>query len=236
MDAAATYASDERPRPLGRPWVLLDMVSSVDGAVTVAGRSGGLSGTGDRQVFTALRSVADLILIGARTVRIERYGPPVLSAELERARAARGQAPVPRLVIVSRSLDLDPELPLFSGEERPIVLTCAATDPTRRERLEDVADLVTAGSEEVDLPRALAMLADRGTKVLLCEGGPTLFAGLLAEDLVDELCCSVSPLLVGGSAGRIVGPEPPVDTPRPLRLARLLEHDDELFARWVLDR
>jgi riboflavin biosynthesis pyrimidine reductase len=219
----------ERRTPPARPWVLLDMVTSVDGATAIDGRSGGLGGPGDHQVFHALRSLADVILVGAGTLRAERYGAVRLSDEVVAARVARGQAPGPRVAVVSRSLDLDLSAELF--ETDPVVITCAGADPRRRDAVAEVAELVVAGEgAEVDLAVALAALRPLG-ELVVCEGGPILNASLAEAGCVDELCVTVAPLLVGGTTARLLG-SAGVD-PTTLRLAHVLADGDELYLRYV---
>lgn len=233
VDPAAVYAADARPAPPGRPWVLLDMVASADGAVSVAGRSGGLSSPGDRAVFHGLRALADAVLVGAGTARAERYGPTRLAPEVVERRVAAGRAPQPELVVVSASLAFPDDQP-FLGDAggRAVIATVRDADPDRRAALGARAELLDVGDHAVDLSLLLATLAVRGHRVVLCEGGPTLNGALAAEDLVDELCLSVAPLVVSGSAGRIVeGPALP--TPQDLVLDRVLEQDGSLFLRYV---
>lgn len=239
---AATYADDERPPPPGRPWVALDMVTSADGAATLDGRSAGLSSPGDRAVFRALRAVADVVLVGAGTVRAERYGPPRIAPELVELRQDRQQAPQPQLAVVSASLDLDPDLAMFTAEGptgslAPLLITCSGgrNDTSQRDLLSERAEVIDAGDGRVDLARALGLLAERGARVVVCEGGPSLNAELLAVDLVDELCCTVAPVLVGGHSGRIVGAHRDIGNNVELTLDRLMEHEDSLFARWLVN-
>jgi riboflavin biosynthesis pyrimidine reductase len=236
-DPATAYAADARPAPEGRPWVLANMISSVDGAATLAsGTSGGLGGPADKAVFAAIRAVADVILVGAGTVAAEDYGPARLSPALRTAREARGQAPVPRIAVVSASLRVDVGLRLFGDappDSRPIVVTVARADERRRAQLAELADVVEVGDERVDWPRALAALASTtGARVVLCEGGPRTNAQLIAEDLLDELCLTLSPILVDGEAPRIAG-GPGASHLRRLALARVLEADGYLFLRYA---
>ena len=214
VDAAAVYAGDERAGPR---WVLINMITTVDGATAVAGRSGGLGGPADKRVFAAIRSVADVILVGAGTVRAENYGPVRAGA---------------RLAIVTARLDLEPDARVFTGDDRPIVLTTSAADVDRRAALERVAEVVVVNDgDHVDLRAAVAKLDG----VIVCEGGPTINGQLIADDLADELCVSVAPLLAAGSSSRIAhGPD--LEAPRHLRLARVLEEDGLLFLRYVRSR
>lgn len=223
------------PNP-SRPWVTTNMVASVDGAMTLAGRSGGLGSSADRAVFRTLRSMADVVMAGAGTVRTERYGPVRLDDAHLEARRQRGQTPLPPLVVVSNSGDLDTDLPLLDPElvgdgPRPRLLTCVAGEPSAR-RLGERVELLVAGDDTVDLTLGLSMLAESGVGVVVCEGGPTLNAALVTAHLLDELCLTTSPLLAGGPAGRIVAGSD--EHPRDVELVQLLEADGSLFSRWRL--
>jgi riboflavin-specific deaminase-like protein len=232
-DLAALVAAEARPAPADRPWLLVNMVSSLDGAIAVDGRSGGLAGPADKEMFTALRAVADVVLAGAGTVRAESYGPPRPTEATRAARRARGQAEVPRIATVSRSLYLDVATPLFTeAADPPIVITCAAADADRRKELEDVAELIVVGDEHVDLTQAMAELRGRDLATVTCEGGPSLNGDLLAADLVDEWALTLSPLLIGGESKRASRGELAPD-PRRMRMDRILEDDDFLLTRWV---
>ena len=233
VDPDDLYPADARPAQAGRPWLLLNMVTSLDGASTLDGRSGGLGGAADRAVFAVLRSVPDVILAGAATVRAEGYGPPRVSEEHQAARRARGQEPYPRLAIVSGRLDLDLDAALFTTTpSRPIVVTGSASPADRRAALGEVADVVVAGTDRVEWPAALGQLGDLGAGIVLCEGGPSVNAQLLAAGLVDELCVTIGPVLVGGSSKRMIEAGG-ADTPMWMQLDRLLEDDGVLLARYV---
>ncbi len=202
-DIDALVATEERPTPPDRPWLLVNMVASLDGAITIAERSGGLGGPADRAMFFALRHVADVILVGAGTVRAEDYGPPRASEAIQAVRRERQQAGRPRLAIVTRSLDLDPGARVFSDpSHRPYVVTHEAAPQERVVALADVAEVLTLGTDEVDLVAALAHLRADGAAVVTCEGGPSLNGDLIAHDLIDEWALTVSPLLVSGDEGR----------------------------------
>lgn len=228
------YQADERPPPPGRPWLLVNMISSLDGTVALDGRSGGLGSPGDRRVFAALRAVADVVLAGAGTVRAEAYRPPRPAPAVRDARVARGLSPAPRLAVVSGSLELSPTASWLAdadADNRPIVFTARTSPAGRRRALETGADVLVAGDEQVDCGTALGVLGGRGARVVVCEGGPVLNAALLAHGLVDELCLSLAPLLVGGGAGIVSGD---LAAPTSLRLERLLEEDGALFARYLV--
>jgi riboflavin biosynthesis pyrimidine reductase len=235
-DVAGFVAAEARPTPVGRPWLLVNMIASLDGAISVEGRSGGLGAPADKAMFAALRGAADVILVGAGTARTEGYGPPRPSDAVRAARSARGQVPAPRLALVSRSLGLDPSARCFAeAEERPYVI-CPATAPAERmEALAAVAHVVALGDDEVDLSRALGRLGDDGAGIVTCEGGPSLNADLIAHDLVDEWALTLSPLLVGGDSARSSTGAPSPD-PRQFELARLAEGDGLLLSRWLRAR
>ena len=200
---------------MGDPWVVINMITAADGATTVGGRSGELGGPADKKVFAAIRSVADVILVGAGTVRAENYGPPSVPA---------------RLAIVSAKLDLAPDARVFSIGYRPIIVTTEDADTTRRAALENVADVIIAGTGRVDPRAALRNFSG----VVVCEGGPSLNGQLIADGLVDELCLSVAPLLASGESARIAhGPAP--KSPVRMHLNRILEEDEILFFRYLSD-
>ncbi len=231
-DVAALVAAEARPPHADRPWLLVNMVASLDGAITIEERSGGLGGAADREVFFALRHVADVVMVGAGTARAEGYGPTRANDAVRALRRARGQAELPRLAVVTRSLDLDPAARLFTDPgNRPYVITHRAAPPDRVAALTDVAEVLQLGDDEVDLAAALARLRDDGASVVTCEGGPTLNGDLIAHDLVDEWAMTVAPVLVAGDAGR--SSRGPLADPRSFELARLLEADGELLGRWV---
>lgn len=236
LDLDPLDAYDEpRPGPTDRPWVTVDMVASVDGATAVDGRSGGLGGPGDKVVFRALRAVPDVILVGAATARVERYGPVRLDDAVQARRTARGQRRVPRLALVSGRVELDPDDRLFTeSEEPPLVLTTTAGVEVHGERFAGRAELVACdgdGPGRVDLVAGLGELHRRGARVVLSEGGPSLNGQLVAADVVDEWCLSLAPLLAAGESARVAhGPTP--DAPVALSLHRVLEADGELFGTW----
>lgn len=233
LDDDALRAQYALPEPDGRPHVRLNFVCGVDGAITVGGVSEGLQTPGDNRVFHELRTLADVLLVGAGTVRIEGYGPIRTDTEHAARRRALGLAEVPPIAIVSASLDLDPGAPLFTeAAARTMVITHGGAPAGRRAALAEVADVIVAGASSVDLPSALTALAGRGLARVLCEGGPHLFGALLAAGCVNELCVTVTPMLAGPGPGRMIA-GPPIATPAGLRLAHVLEEDGALFTRYV---
>lgn len=232
VDPEVVYASDRREPPGGRPWVVTNMIASIDGATTVAGRSSRLGGPGDLAVFRALRGVADVILVGAGTARAEDYGPVRLPESIQARRRAEGRPPLPRLAVVSGRLNLDLSSRLFSGPPI-IVITTEESDEPKRRRLEEVAEVVVTPGDRVDLSFALRQLASRGSRVVLTEGGPTINGQLARDGLLDEVCLTVGALLVGGDSRRILAGVPDLDPPLPMRLGRILVDGDELYLRYI---
>jgi riboflavin biosynthesis pyrimidine reductase len=214
--------------PADRPWLRANMVATVDGAVTAAdGRSAGVSGPADKRVFGLLRRLADVVMVGAGTARAEGYRPARLP-----------------IALVTGRLDLDLESPLLAAaEHRTIVLTAASAGAERLAAAARVADVVVCGDQHVDLTVAVRELRARGLRHVLCEGGPRLLGSVTAAGLLDELCLTVSPLLVGGadaatggtagSGGRILA-GPALPAAGQLELAHLLEEDGALFARYLV--
>lgn len=231
-DLAGLVADEARPAHAERPWLLVNMISSLDGAIAIDGRSGGLGAPADKAMFSALRAIADVILVGAGTARAEGYGPPRPTDATRAARLARGQSSAPRLALVTRSVDFDLGSPLFvDAEARPFVIAPGDADPARLAAVADVAEVIVTGATEVDLPAAFVRLRDAGVGSIAGEGGPRLNGDLLAADLIDEWNLSISPLLVGGDAARAVVGAPPRG--RPFHLDRLIEGDGLLFSRWL---
>jgi riboflavin biosynthesis pyrimidine reductase len=219
---------------LDRGGVRVDFVASVDGAAQAAGRSAGLQTPGDNRVFAAQRDLADVVLVGAGTAMAEGYAPVVIGPRRLEVRRRYGLADVLPTAVLSRTLRLDPAAPLFAGAPataRTIVLTCAAAPPATRAALAEVADVVLCGEDAVDPGRARAALEERGLRRILCEGGPTVFGELAAAGVVDELCLSITPFLVGPGPTRIVAGAAAAATST-LSLAGLLEEDGALFARY----
>ena len=219
--------------PDGDPHLRVNMVSSIDGAAAVDGRVGVLSGTSDGVLLHELRSLCDVLLVGAGTIRAEGYGPINVTDEQRQRRVEVGQQPVPRLAVLTRTLELDLTAPVFTeATARPLVLTTAQASPGLLGRAGEVADVVVAGDHEVDLGTAVRELADRGLPRILSEGGPHVLAAMFAADLVDELCLAIAPVVTAGGELRITA-GPVLDPPRSMRLAHVLERDEFLFLRYT---
>ncbi len=230
VDPAAVYA--DLPTANGRPAVRLNMIVSVDGGTSWNGVSGGLGGPADKTLFAVLRSLADAVLVASGTMRAEHYGPATLPDEMQRARQARGQRPVPPIAVVSRTCNFDWTAPFFTGAtERAIVVTVSSADASAREQAAAVADVIIAGERDVDLVRAVTELGTRGALTVLAEGGPTLNGELARAGLLDEVCVTLAPLLASGDAKRIISGSA-LDGLERLRPRSVCEQDGYLFLRY----
>jgi len=232
---AAAYAYPPRGP---EPYLRANMVGSLDGAAHYDGRSAPLSSPADMRIFGVLRALADVVVVGAETVRREGYRPARARAAFAQRRAADGQPPAPAVAVVSRSLDLDLAAPLFTEPLVPtIVLTGAGAPAERRAAAERAGARVVvagegAGAEPARVVRELAAL---GHTRLLHEGGPRLLAQFAAAGVVDELCLTLAPFVAGGDAPRIMNGLP-VPGPARFRPVSVLEEDGFLFARYVRER
>lgn len=224
------------PDGLRRPYVRANMIASIDGGATDDGSSGGLAGPGDRAIFTRMRQEADVILVGASTVRIENYSGAQMSLAQRQDRQGRGQAEVPPIAVVTHRADFDHDAKLFTRSEvPPLILTSRETVPDARQRLGARADVIDASGEHpdrVDPETVLTLLDARGLRRVLTEGGPSLLGLFIERDLLDELCVTIAPVLVGGSAPRIATGSGSTHTE--MRRSHLLsDADGYLYARYV---
>ncbi|NLT05936.1 MAG: pyrimidine reductase family protein [Solirubrobacterales bacterium] len=216
--------------PEGRPYVVANMVETLDGRAAIEGDTRGLGGPGDRELFHQLRASADALIAGAGTVRVERYGPAVKNDDLRAARERNGLDPVQPVVIVSARLLLPSDLPLLQDPDSRVIVATAADH-----ELEGVAADVSYERTGDDLGLLLARLrSEHGVRSLLCEGGPTLLSHLLAARLVDELFVSIAPKVAGGGDEPTITQGPALPEPTAAELVWLLERDGELFGRWRL--
>lgn len=199
-----------RPRPTGRPWIGLCMVASLDGSTVVGGQAAGssraLSDPVDQQLLLTLRSLADVVLVGASTVRREGYGPP--------------KSPELRIAVVSRSAHFDFDQPLWTSGRALLLLP--------EDAVEVPVPSIRAGRGTLDIAAAVAQL---DADFVQAEGGPSLNGLLAGTDLIDELNLSISPQIVGGDGPRVTTNAPPVT--HGMRLAHVLEHENFLFTRYV---
>ncbi|MDO0977145.1 pyrimidine reductase family protein [Mycolicibacterium frederiksbergense] len=195
------------PENLTSCWVRANFISSLDGAATADGRSGALGGAGDRAVFRLMRELADVVVVGAGTVRIETYSGAQLGVPERQRRCARRQREVPPIAIVTRSADLDHDLAVFTQTEvPPLLLTTHDTAAEARARFTGLAEVYDCSDTDpggVDLGAALRTLAGLGLTRVLAEGGPSLLGTFIADGLLDELCLTIAPTVVGGGSTRI---------------------------------
>lgn len=222
------------PSPAGTH-VRANFVTSVDGAAEIAGASTALSSKPDRAVFLLLRGLCEVVLVGAETVRREGYGPVRLAQARRDRRAKEGMQPVPPIAVVTGALDLDLTSAFFSeAEARPILLTTQRAPARALESARQVARVVVAGEEHVELGQALHELAALGLRQVLLEGGPTLLGQALEGGHLDELCLTISAVLAGAGHRRIV--DGPPGRPHRLRLAHVLNDEDTLFLKYTVTR
>ncbi len=243
--AGATFDTDDYdrideyysyPDGLERCWVRANMIASLDGGATDDGKAGGLAGPGDRALFTHLRQAADVILVGAATVRIENYSGAQMSAAQRQERQNRGQLEVPPIAVITRSAEFAHDAKLFTRSEvPPLILTSRDAADEVRHRLGGLAEVIDASgaqSDSVDSAVVLEVLNRRGLRRVLLEGGPSLLGDFIERELLDELCETIAPILVGGHARRIAtGPGTAHVTMRRSHL--LADGEGYLYARYV---
>lgn len=232
-DALEPYLAVDRSRPAGACWVLGHMVAGLDGTAAVNGRVGALSTGPDKLLFRRMRQLADVVLVGAETVRREGYGTLAIDEAAQQARQRRGMRPSPPLAVLSRSLDLDWSAKAFTDapeHARTIVVTCETSDRQRREQAEQVADVVIGGGDRVEPREALRALAALGHRVVVCEGGPTWLGQLAAAGYLDELCLTIAPLMGGDPLPVAITPAGGALTEYELK--HVLEEDGSLFLRY----
>lgn len=213
---AEAYGVERTPHG-HRPWVGLCMVTSLDGTVAVDGTSGGLGNPNDLDVLLTLRSITDMILVGAGTVRGEGYGPPRKAGQ--------------RIGVVTNRGSVDLDQPLFTSGAAFVIAPESADIDERR------VEVLRAGERDVDLRAALERLHEivPGVRYVQAEGGPTLNAALMEADLIDELDLTIASRLSGGSGPRLTRGADELD--RRFDVAHLLVDDDGfVFGRWTRRR
>ncbi|MEV6427100.1 pyrimidine reductase family protein [Nocardia sp. NPDC051463] len=235
-DLAELYAY---PARLDRPWVRANFVSSIDGAATSGGLSEGLGTPADKSVFTMLRELADVILVGAGTVRAENYGGARADPQRRRALYDRGlgghrDGAPPPIAVLTASAAIEPGSRLCTDTSvAPIIITTVAAARDRKQQLRDAgARVVEAGDIAVTPKGLLRALEEFEVRRVLCEGGPQLFGELLGADAIDELCLTTAPVLVGGTARRISLSAHEFRTPM-ARKHILLDDDGTMLTRWT---
>jgi riboflavin biosynthesis pyrimidine reductase len=221
--------------PAERPWVITNFATTADGRATIDGSSGPIGDDGDLEVFRRLRTQVDALLIGTRTLGIERYGRAVRRPDLRAAREALGLAPEPLVATVSRSGELPVDIPLFQEPDANVVVF--APPETPEPDCPACVTLVRLDPAELTLTSALRHLrAEHSVCSLLCEGGPTLMGALLHEGLVDELFVTVAPQLAGGGTGPTMSSGPALADPAKLELVWTLERAGSLYLRYAVRR
>jgi riboflavin-specific deaminase-like protein len=215
-------------RPPDRPYLGINMVSSLDGKATLNWRTKGLSTEVDRRLFHELRTQADAVMVGAGTAREERYGRITKNDELRQKRVNEGLVPDALAVVVSGRLALPPDLPLLNEPEQRVVV--ATGSEHELPGLKGDVEYARVGD---DLPLLMGYLHERhGVRSVLCEGGPTLNSFLYAAGLVDELFLTMNPKVVGGAAALTIVAARELVEPAELDLASVAEAEGELFTRW----
>lgn len=228
LDLLDMVFAEQRSSDAG-PWVMFNMVASVDGATAVKGGSSALNDEDDKALFAALRAVPDVILVGAGTVRAENYGPVALDEERRARRIDHGLSPAPRLAIATATLSIEPEMRVFDDpEHKPLIITGDEMSSDRIGAFEDRADVVQL--PDLDAASILDSLGEPA--VVLCEGGPTLNGQLIAAGFINEMNLTIAPMMAVGESHRIAhGVE--LFPPANMTLARALVGDRSLFLRYV---
>lgn len=221
------------PWPDG-PWLRTMMVMTLDGAtVGPDGLSGSISGPADKRVFMETRRLSDAVLVGAGTIRSERYKPMIARPEWQEAREALGLAPAPQIVVVSGRLDLPWDEPMFSQSALPVVVaTTVDALPSAVSQAREHAEVIQVGEGSVDLGALIRLINDRGLTRINCEGGEALLDALVREELVDEMDLTISPILAG--AGYLREPARGISPPYPrFTLAHQFVDEGFVFCRFL---
>lgn len=224
----ALYLGDVRDRP----WLLVNMISTIDGATAIDGQSSSIGDRQDTVVFRALRAISDVILVAAATARAEHYKEARLPPHLVEWRTSLGREPQPQIAIVSSSLDFD--IDAF-GDRPPLVLTTERAPSDRIASVDRGDNVFVSGADRVELPTAIDALHGLGYLTVLSEGGPSLNGQLVADDLIDEVCVTIAPLVAGGDSSRIVR-GPLAAAHGAFTLDRAVTGEGSLFTRWLRSR
>jgi riboflavin-specific deaminase-like protein len=221
--------------PADRPYLVLNMVATLDGRIAIDGRSGPIGDEADREIFHGLRTQADAVMVGAGTLRTERYGRIVRRPDRRDRRVAEGLDADPLAICVSARLRLPPDLPLLQDPDSRVAVLTASLDELPDGPAEVVYLRGEPGAELTLAPLLRKLRSEHGVRSILCEGGPSLNESLIREGLVDELFLSVAPKLAGGEPLTMLTGDP-LGEPLTLELVTLLEHDGHLFARYRFPR
>ncbi|CAM2969228.1 riboflavin biosynthesis pyrimidine reductase [Williamsia muralis] len=210
--------------------VRVNMVNTLDNEAAFDGRVAAISDPTDHQLLLDLRAFADVLLVGAGTVRAESYGRVILTERQIRLRQANlGSTGPPPVAVVTTQGRLPRESRLFGVEPRPLIITTAVV---AQGEPDDAHETIVAGHDQVDLPQAIDALRERGFRRILCEGGPSLLQALAEHDLIDEMCVTVSPMIAGGQGGSPRS-KTTLGGPRRMKLAHVLSHNDFLYLRYI---
>jgi riboflavin biosynthesis pyrimidine reductase len=235
LDAAEAY-SDLRLAELAhrdRPFVIANMIASVDGRATLGGRSGGLGNETDRTVFLDLRTQVDAVMAGTATIGIEGYGPLVRSPERRRRRIEAGLEETPIAVTATRTMELPAQAPLFQDRASRIVVLTTSERPAPP--CAAALTIERVGVEPLDFVEGMRRLRSaHGVRSVLLEGGPTVLAAMTAAGVVDELFLTISPKLAGSADQPSILEGPALNAPVDLALVSLMRDGDYLFARYRL--
>lgn len=240
LDSDALAGLYAYPADPGQFWLRVNFVSSIDGAATGSGGVTEALGTpADKRVFHLLRELAEVVLVGAGTVRAENYGGAQTDPRLRRELYARGlgghpEGAPPPIAVVTAAAALDPaHRVITTARTPPLILTTTAAPAARKHALADAgAEVIEIADRVIEPSQITAILADRGLRRVLCEGGPQLFGSLAAAGAVDELCLTVAPVLCGGTARRIsVSHEEFARRMNPAHV--LFDTDGTMLTRWV---
>lgn len=227
IDLNIAYAYPEE----NKAFLRTNMVSSIDGAISIDGHAHGLSNETDKKIYRAMRNLADVILVGARTMRIEKYKPAAIDEKNQALRILRGQMSIPPVALVSMSGLFDWDLPFFKDAKvKPFIFTSDEGFNVASEG-KDLAEIIKCGKDKVDLHKVIEELSSRGLNKILCEGGPTLNAHLLSAGLIDELCLTISPMIVQGNEARIFD-GPKFDTPVGFIPGNIFVEENNIFTRY----
>lgn len=213
--------------PDGRPLVMVNMVQTADGLITIGGKSGPIGADGDHAMFHGLRSVVDAILVGTGTLRAERYGRMIRRPERRALRASLGLEEDPLAILITQSGDLPWDAPLFAEPLQRVVIAGPCSPPPLAAQVEVI------GSES-PAEALRAVHSAFGVRAVLCEGGPTLNRALLADGVLDELFLTVAPKLAGDDEALRILSGDPLDAPAEMELLSVCHHDGELFLRYAL--
>jgi riboflavin biosynthesis pyrimidine reductase len=215
--------------PAQRPYVVANMVASVDGRATLDGRSGSMGGRADRAMFHALRGSVDAVMAGTTTVAVENYGRLVRDAGARARREAAGLAADPLLVLATRSGRLPWDAPCFTAPEQRVAVWSGR--PVKVPESAPAVEVEAVGDGDVVAAAVRGARERHGVRSLLCEGGPVLLGALLDAGLIDELFLTVAPVLAGPGERPVLDGEPLQRHPR-LASEWLLESGGALFARY----